>query len=83
MGVYHRDSYGTICLPGQMERFEQREKKRNGEDGQAFPFFDGGLCAFGAQAECMQYAIFPMLQVSIFEPFHTALGHFKLFWIIN
>ena len=28
MGVYHRDSYGTICLPGHMERFEQKEKKR-------------------------------------------------------
>ena len=31
MGVYHRDSYGTTCLPGHMERFEQKEKKRTQE----------------------------------------------------
>ena len=27
MGIYHRDSSGTTCLPDHMERFEQREKK--------------------------------------------------------
>ena len=28
MGIKHRDSSGTTCPPGHMERFEQREKKR-------------------------------------------------------
>ena len=27
-GYKHRDSYGTTCLPGHIERFEKKEEKK-------------------------------------------------------
>ena len=64
------DPSGTTCLPGHMERFEQREKKRTQEKD----------CA---QAVCMQNVFF-FNALSIFDRLGILdhLGHFLPFQTI-
>ena len=67
----------SIELPGQLKISKHRV------DGQAFPFFDGGLHALGAKAVHMENILLPMLQASwTFLESWVILGYLGPFRII-
>ena len=69
--------YQKIWTKRKEKNTEKRLNHKYGDDGWAFPLFAASLCAFGAQAECMQY-VFSLL-FCLFVSFKQYPNKFKQF----
>ena len=92
MGIQHRDPSGTTCVPGHMERFEQREKKISQKkiepQKQGVSFFCRWLSRLQRSGRTYAKCIFPDVS-SIFDRFGildhqgTFFYHFRPSWTIS